>query len=167
MKRKANDRPLMRQRVNVSEVLINKWKENYLFDIRHVIHQIPLEKEHLNQTFEHQGRTFELIGMGEGRTLMLRETRTEGTFYWECTRQFVQSKFGLFNKEFVSVAGTTKTILRDLPYSETELLLAPLKVSRKKATVEETEEPVNEFEQIEDYEDELVDEQQENETDLF
>jgi len=167
MKRKTNDRPLMRQRVNVTETLINKWVENYLFDIRHVIHQIPLEKEHLNQTFEHQGRTFELIGMGESRSIMLRETRSEGTFYWECTRQFVQMKFGLFNKEFVSVAGTSKTILKDLPYSETELLLAPLKVSRRKSEKEEETETVNEFEQIEDYEDELADEQQENETDLF
>jgi hypothetical protein len=165
MKRKPNDRPLMRQRVNVSPTLINKWKENYLFDIRHVIHQLPLEKEHLGQTIEHQDRTFEILGMGESRSIMLKETRPEGIFYWECTRQFVQMKLGLFNKEFVNLPNG-KTTLKDMPYSDTELLLAPLKATRKaKSTEDETEEtPSNEFEQIEEYQDEIADESQ---NDLF
>ena len=164
MKRKANDRPLMRQKVNVSPALLKKWQENYMFDIRHIIHQIPLEEEHLNRTFEYQGRTFEVIGMGEGRSIMLRETRTEGTFYWECTRHFVEMQFGLFNREFVKAPGTSRTVLQDMPFEENQLLLAPLKATRKKAVVEEEEEKQDEFETLDTYEDEIADDSQ---NDLF
>jgi hypothetical protein len=164
MKRKANDRPLMRQKVNVTPVLLKKWEDNFLFDIRHIIHASPLEKEHLNKTFEHQERTFEVVGMGEGRSVMLREVRPEGTFYWECTRHFVEMQFGLFNREFVKAPGTKKSILRDMPFEESQLLLAPLKPSRRKAAVVEEEVIEDEFEQLENYEDEIVDESQ---NDLF
>lgn len=163
MKRKANERPLMRQKVNVSPALLKKWEDNYLFEVRQIIHQIPLEREHLNKTFEHQERTFEIIGMGEGRSIMLRETRAEGTFYWECTRHFAEMKLGLFNREFVKAPGTSKTVLQQMPFEENQLLLAPLKPSRKKVEVVE-EEIEDEFDQLEGYEDEIVDE---TETDLF
>ena len=93
VKKKTTDRVLMRQKINISPVLLNKWKENYLFDIRQMVHGSILEKDDLYTTFEHQERTFEIVGMGEGRSLMLRETREEGVFYWECTRQFVQKNW--------------------------------------------------------------------------
>ena len=73
MATKNSERPLMRQKVNVkSQALLDKWKSEYLFDIRHLIHSSYLKPEDLNTTFEHQGRKFEIIGMGDGRTIMLK-----------------------------------------------------------------------------------------------
>ena len=164
MKKGKNDRALMRQRINVSPALLQKWVDNYLFDIRHVIHGSLMKPEDIGTKFEHQGREFEIIGMGESRAIMLKETRSEGTFYWETTRHFTQLKLERFNQAFVKAPGTTKTILRDLPYEESQLLLAPMKAKRGAKVEEVVDSPVDEFERIEDYEDEIVDETQ---TDLF
>jgi hypothetical protein len=164
MKKGKNDRALMRQRINVSPALLNKWVENYLFDIRHIIHGSLLKAEDIGTKFEHQERTFEIVGMGESRAVMLREVREEGTFYWETTRHFVQMKLERFNQEFVKASGTSKTVLRDLPYDVNQLLLAPVKASRKAKVEENIDAPIDEFDSIDEYEDELVDDSQ---TDLF
>lgn len=154
VKKKTTDRVLMRQKINISPVLLNKWKENYLFDIRQMVHGSILEKDDLYKTFEHQERTFEIVGMGEGRSLMLRETREEGVFYWECTRQFVQMKLERYNQEFLTVEGSSKTILSPIAYNDSELLLAPLKARRGRRPAE-TEDEVNTEEPVyvENYED--------------
>jgi hypothetical protein len=128
--RKKEERQIMRQKVNVSDVLIESWKANYLHDIRNLIHPSLMEKEDLGKTFEHQGRTFEIVGMSTGGTLMVRETREEGIFYWECTRQFVQMKLQRFNKEFYKLLGKLQT--RMISYPENKLFLAPLNKRAKK-----------------------------------
>jgi len=136
---KTTDRPLMRQKININPILIRKWEELYLFDIRQMVHGSLLTPEDLNTTFEHQGRVFEIVGMGEGRIVMLRETREEGVFYWECTRQFAQLKLERFNKSFEKLPNG-KTTLVDMPYDPTHLHLAPKNAKRRKAVVVEEEE---------------------------
>jgi hypothetical protein len=136
---KTNDRPLMRQKINVSPALLKKWNDEYLFDIRQMIHGSLLKPEDIGTTFEHQGRVFEIVGMGDGRSVMLRETRSEGIFYWECTRQFVQMKLERYNRAFQKLPNG-KTTLVDMPYENTQLHLAPKNVKRKKAVVVEDEE---------------------------
>lgn len=138
---KTTDRPLMRQKINVTPVLIKKWVDTYKYDIRQVIHGSLLEVDDIGTKFTHQEREFEIVGMGEGRSLMLRETRTEGEFYWECTRQFVQMSLERYNREFVKLPNG-KTILRDMAYETPQLHLAPKSVKRRKPVVEEVEEPI-------------------------
>jgi hypothetical protein len=128
--RKKEERQIMRQKVNISDVLIKSWEVNYLHDIRQLIHPSLMEASDLGKTFEHQGRTFEIVGMTTGGTLMVRETREEGIFYWECTRQFVQLKLERYNKEFYKIAGKLQT--RMIPYPENKLYLAPLNKRLKK-----------------------------------
>ena len=141
MATKTNDRPLMRQKINVTPVLINKWVDNYKFDIRQMVHGSLLEVEDIGTKFTHQDREFEIVGMGEGRSLMLRETRAEGVFYWECTRQFVQMSLGRYVKEFIKLPNG-KTILQDMAYDTNQLHLAPKNTKRRKAAVVEEEEVV-------------------------
>lgn len=165
VKRKSSERVLMRQKVNISPVLLEKWKANYLFDIRQMVHGSLLEKEDLGTKFIHQDREFEIVGMGEGRSLMLRETRAEGVFYWETTRAFVQLKLERFNQQFVKVEGTSKTILQPIGYSDSELLLAPLKAKRgpaKKVTEDDEETPIY----IDEFEEDLTQIEETN-TDIF
>jgi hypothetical protein len=127
---KKEERQLMRQKINISDILIESWKSNYLHDIRHMIHPSLMKEEDLGTIFEHQGRTFEILGMSIGGSIMLRETREEGVFYWECTRQFVQLKLERYNREFFKING--KLMTRDIPYPEIKLYLAPLNRKLKK-----------------------------------
>lgn len=116
------DRPLMRQKINVSSALLKKWKFDYHFHVRNIINPSLLKSKDFGTTFEHQGRVFEIIGMGESDSIMLRETRDEGIFYWECTKSFVQFKLGRFNKSYQKLPNG-KTILVDIPYEENQLFL--------------------------------------------
>ena len=162
VKTKLSERPLMRQRVNASPALINKWVENYKFDIRHIIHGSILEVSDLGTTFEYQERVFEIVGMAESRLVMLRETNELGTFYWECTRHFTQMQLGRYNQAFVYVDGTKKSQLVDMAYDPNQILLAPLKNRRKLKPIEEIE-VIEDTEDPNDYADELEDEQTESE----
>lgn len=157
MAKSTIDRPLMRQKVNVSPALLNKWKELYLFDIRQMINGSLLKPEDIGTVFEHQGRNFEIVGMGEGRTIMLRETREEGVFYWECTRHFTQLKLERFNRAFQKTQ-FGKTILVDMPYDNSQLHLAPKNAKRKKAApIEEEEELVQTEILIDTFDEEIAD----------
>jgi hypothetical protein len=161
MAKTSTDKPLMRQKVNVSPVLLKKWQENYLFDIRQMINGSLMKPEDLGTTFEHQGRIFEIVGMGEGRSLMLRETRSEGVFYWECTRHFVQMKLGRFNRAFQKTQ-FGKTILIDMPYDNNQLHLAPKNAKRKKAAapIEEEEEYVDNEVLVDNFDEDIADDNQ-------
>ena len=158
---KTNDRPLMRQKINVSPALLKKWNDEYLFDIRQMIHGSLLKPEDIGTTFEHQGRVFEIVGMGDSRSVMLRETRSEGIFYWECTRQFVQMKLERYNRAFQKLPNG-KTTLVDMPYDNTQLHLAPKTVKRKKAVVVEEEEETIENEVLIDNFDENIEDETQN-----
>jgi hypothetical protein len=169
MATKTTDRPLMRQKVNVSPELLEKWKAEYLFDIRHIIHGSLLTPEDLGTTFTHQERTFEIVGMGNGRTVMLRETREEGVFYWETTRPFVQQSLNRFNRAFTKLPNG-KTTLTNMSYEPVQLVLAPKNTKRRKPVVEEEEVIVTDNEiQLEVYneEDHDIADETETETELF
>lgn len=135
---KLTDRKLMQQKINVNSALIQKWVDEYKFDIRHLITSSFMKESDLGTTFEHQGRTFEIVGMGNQRNIMLRETREEGVFYWETTREFVQMKLGRFNHEFKKLPNG-KMIALEIPYETSRLLLAPKNAKRKKVEVVEEE----------------------------
>ena len=158
------DRPLMRQKINVTSTLIAKWEYEYKFDIRNLINPSLLKVSDLGTTFEHQERTFKIVGMGEGRNVMLSETTEEGTFYWETTRQFVQMKLGRFNRIYQKLPNG-KTTLVNVEYDNNQLHLSPKGVRRKKAK-EEEETPENDYDlvTIDEYETEI--ENEETQTDF-
>jgi hypothetical protein len=164
VKTKISERLLMRQRVNATPALLKLWVDNYKFDIRNIIHGSLLKESDLGTTFEHQDRTFKIIGMGESRLVMLEEITEEGTFHWECTRHFVQLKLERYNQQFVYFEGHKKSQLIDMPYDMNQLLLAPLKTRRKIKPIEEIE-TIEETESFEDYADEI--ENEEPQTDIF
>lgn len=147
------DRPLMRQKINVTPALIAKWEYEYKFDIRNLINPSLLKVEDLGTTFEHQGRTFQIVGMGEGRNVMLKEITEQGEFYWESSRQFVQMKLNRFNKIYQKLP-TGKTALVNIEYDLNQLHLAPKSNRRKKVKTEEEEieEVENEFDLNDDTE---------------
>lgn len=159
---KTTDRPLMRQKVRVTTELLQKWEINFLFHNRQIMTPSLMKADDLGTTFKHQDRVFEIVGMGESDSIMLRETREEGIFYWECMRRFVQYKLQRFNRAFKKLPNG-KTHLVDIPYDEIQMLLAPKgrKRGKKKEDEEETTENeeflVNKFEKIEDYENQIED----------
>lgn len=131
------DRPVMRQKINVSDSLLKKWKTNYMFELRQPIHKSLMKASDIGTKFEHEGRLFEIVGLGESDSIMLKEERSEGVFYWECTRRFTQMKLGRFN-QMLSKSSLGTTIFSDIPYTELQLRLAPIKKSRRRVKEEET-----------------------------
>lgn len=167
MSTKTTDRPLMRQKLNVTPTLLEKWNYEYLFDIRNMINSSLLTPEDIGTKFTHNERTFEIIGMGNGRTIMLRETREEGVFYWESTRHFVQLSLGRYNRAFTKLPNG-KTIFTDMVYEPSQLVLAPKNIKRRKPVVEEEEVIATDDEiQLEVYNDQDSDITDETENELF
>jgi len=142
-----SSKPLMRQKVNVNETLIQYWKKLMTHELRNLVHAPLLEMEDYGLAFEHQNRTFEIFGMTENSHMILREMMDGEPYYWECTRQFVQMKLGRKNGRFITVAGQTTTIPMD--YEIGRLYLPPIRATRRKAVAEEEETEKSEFEFIE------------------
>lgn len=143
--RKKEERSIMRQKINITDALIEQYKRYYIEDIRHLIHPSLMEEKDIGEKFIHNNREFEILGMTFGGNLMVRETREDGVFYWECTRQFVQMKLGRFNKEYFRAAGKLQS--RVIPYPENKYYLMPLNMKPKKEE-EETEYVQSEFDPI-------------------
>jgi hypothetical protein len=141
-----NSRPLMRQKVNVHSTLLEHYKKNMAHDLRNVIHKSLLNFEDYGLSFEHQGRNFEIYGFTENSHVILREIVNEESFYWECTQAFVQMKLGRINYRYVKVAGKPITIPMD--YEIAQLLLPPVRATRKKAQEEEEDLPKDELETV-------------------
>jgi len=139
-------RPLMRQKTNITPAIIEKWVYEYKFDIRHVIHESQMKEEDLGAKFKHNDREFEIVGMGNMRTIMLRETREEGVFYWEASRHFVQMKLERFNREYVKLPNG-KTRLVNMLYTDNQLLLPP-KNNKRKTKSKDEEIPEDELETV-------------------
>jgi hypothetical protein len=158
--RKKEERVIMRQKINITDALIEQYVKYYREDIRHLIHPSLMKMEDIGTTFEHQNRTFEIVGMTFGGTLMVRESREEGVFYWECTRQFVQMKLGRFNQEFFKVMGKLQT--REIGYPENKYYLAPLNMKPKKEEEEEIVQQNEEQPELVSYQDDNYDEENEN-----
>ena len=68
-----NSRPLMRQKVNVGQELLESYKRNMAHELRNVIHKSPLEFSDYGRAFEHKERTFEIFGFTENSHVILRE----------------------------------------------------------------------------------------------
>jgi hypothetical protein len=137
-KSRTTDRPLMRQKVNITESLMKKYKDNYFFHIRQLIHSSFMKPEDLYTTFEHQERVFEIIGLTDSDTMMLRECREEGVFFWECQRYFVQMKLGRFNSAFDKENSTRgNSIWIPMEYTQAQLLLPPKPRKRRRKVTEE------------------------------
>jgi hypothetical protein len=143
---KREEKQLMRQKVNVTEPLIRLWQEYFMDDIRSIIHASLMQPDDIGKTFEHQNRTFEIVGMTISKTIVLREIREEGTFYWECTRHFVQMKLERFNEEFYSVPKKKRMSTRLIPYQDHQMFLPPL---NKRVKTETLEREIEEVENIE------------------
>lgn len=152
-----NDRPLMRQKVNVHQSLIDSYKKNMAHELRNVIHKSLLEIEDYGTSFEHQDRTFEIFGFTENGHVILREMQDGEYFFWECTQAFVQMKLGRKNHLYTTIAGFKTTVPMD--YDIAQLLLPPVRATRKKVQEEEPEDlPKDEFETVVFVEDEYADE---------
>jgi len=76
VKSKISERLLMRQRVNATPALLKLWVENYKFDIRNIVHGSLLEVEDIGTKFEHQERTFKIIGIGYERRFKKKRFET-------------------------------------------------------------------------------------------
>jgi hypothetical protein len=137
---------LMRQKINVTPDMIFHWKRCMDINLRCLITKHLLTQKDYGNTFVHQDRTFQIVGMGEGRNVMLRETRDEGVFYWECTRHFVQMKLGRFNEEFYQVPKKKRLLTREIPYANYQMYLPPL---NKRIKVETLEPEIDEVESVE------------------
>lgn len=135
------DRDLMRQKTNVSEVLLKHWKDNYMHFHRNVINPSLLKQEEIGIEFEFKDRKFRVIGMTTIWTMMIEEIREPGMapVYWECTRHFVQFALGRKIQEYFKIKGKLHT--RDRDYDMVQLYLPPISVL-KKMKIEKDEDEV-------------------------
>jgi hypothetical protein len=142
----ANSRLLMRQKVNVPQSLIDSYKKNMEHELRNLIHGSLLYVEDYGSKFEHQERTFEVFGFTENGHVILREFHEGEPYYWECTQAFVQMKLGRKNQMFTTIGGIRTTIPMD--YETHQLLLPPIRATRKKVQEEPEDLPKDEFETV-------------------
>lgn len=96
----VSNKDLMRRKINVSNTLLNHWKENFMKFHRNIINKSLLNSGDLGSVFEHQDRLFTLVGMTTNGTMMVSEEVDQNLVYWECTRNFVQQCLGVYNEEF-------------------------------------------------------------------
>lgn len=148
---KQFEKDFMRRRVNVTPALLRHWQDLFKLNHRNILHESLLEMEHLGQTFEYQGRTFELIGMTIASNMMIREIIDGApSAYWECTRAFVQRSFGIFNEV------NRKGVWEIKPYSKDSMFLPPIQKIhhlQKKKAIENEQKERDEPEMVEFQED--------------
>jgi len=116
-------RPLMRQKVNIQTEQFTDWKNQLSIHLRNVINDSYMTLDDIGNKFIHKEREFEILGMSQAGTVMLKEIFEGETYYWECARKFVQMKLKRFNKRFAKTPGSP--VLLEIPYEETDLLLPP------------------------------------------
>ena len=133
---------LMRQKINVSSIMLFEWKRNLEFNLRNLINKHLLTVEDLNTSFEHQDRIFTIIGMTESENVILSEEIDGELYYWECTSGFVQMKLNRFYVEWKKVNGIRVPF--PMTYEDRKLYLANNRVYRKKKEETEEEQPVME-----------------------
>jgi hypothetical protein len=133
---------LMRQKVNVSPIMLFEWKRYMEFNLRSLIHKHLLSMDDYEKEFEHQERTFKIVGMTEMEHVILEETIDGENFYWECTSEFVQLKLSRFYTEWKIINGIRVPF--NALYDNRKLHLPINRLHRKK----KEEEPVIEEEPI-------------------
>lgn len=164
---KREDSVIMRRKINVNETLLSTWRKNYFLEIRNLINSWLLKEEDLDQTFEHQDRTFKIVGSTEGSTIILEEIFENEKIYWECTRFFVQMKLLRFYQEYYKIKGILMT--RNIRYSDNKLFLPPIGKGKKSEKEEvEDEEDFQEEILVSDFAfEELDTETSEDDTEIF
>lgn len=133
---------LMRQKINVSSTMIFEWKRNMEFNLRNLINKHLLKVEDLNTSFEHQDRTFTIVGMTSSENVILSEEIDGELYYWECTPHFVQMKLNRFYVEWKKVNGIRVPF--SMAYEDRKLYLTNNRAYRKKKEETVEEEPVME-----------------------
>ena len=133
----AAPKDLFRQKVNVNEVLTAYWHKCFAFNTRQLINKHLLSIEDVGISFEHQGRTFTILGMTENEHMIVTEQVDGRTIYWETTTYFVQMKLNRFYVEWKKVNGVTITVQKD--YDIHRMHLPSHKASRKKRVDDEAE----------------------------
>jgi hypothetical protein len=134
------DRDLMRQKVNVSDVLLNHWEGNYRHFHRNIVNPSLLKLEDIGNTFEFKGRKFKIIGMTFVWTMIVEEIRepNQAPVYWECSRYFVQFCLDRKVQEYFKLKGKLHSRPRD--YRQIDLFLPPISVMKKIKLEKEEEE---------------------------
>lgn len=126
-----SDSILMKQRINVTNEILEKWYSNLKKNSSSVISKLLIKPEHIGKLIEFKTgddtRLFKIIGMTEGDNIILEEFYDNLKLYWECTYQLVQFKLGLFNYHLEFNC--------KLNYTENQLYLNTK--NRKKRTVKE------------------------------
>jgi hypothetical protein len=133
---------LMRQKINVSSTMLFEWNRNMKFNLRNLINKHLLTVNDYNTTFNHQDRTFTIIGMTESENVILSEEIDGELYYWECTSCFVQMKLNRFYVEWKKINGIRVPF--PMVYEDRKLYLANNRVYKKKKEETPEEEPVME-----------------------
>jgi hypothetical protein len=141
-----NSRPLMRQKVNVHQTLLDSYKRNMAHELRNVIHKSPLEFTDYGTSFVHKERTYEIMGFTENSHVILKEMHEGNPYYWECTQPFVQMKLDRKNHAYTEIAGIKTTVPMD--FEPLMLVLPPIRASRKKLVEEVEDLPKDEFDTV-------------------
>jgi hypothetical protein len=127
---------LMRQKINVSPIMLFHWKKAMDINLGCLITKHLLTQKDYGNTFDHQDRTFKIIGMTESDNVILEESVNEEKFYWECTADFVQLKLGRFYTEYKMINGIRVPF--NALYENRKLHLPVNRMYRKKKEDEET-----------------------------
>jgi hypothetical protein len=134
---------LMRQKINVSSIMLFEWKRNMEINLRSLIHKHLLSMDDYGIEFEHQDRKFTFIGMTETEHAIVEETIEGEKYYWECTAEFVQLKLNRFYTEWKIINGIRVPF--NALYENRKLYLPINRIHRKKKEeVVEEEEPLME-----------------------
>lgn len=134
-----SDSILMKQRVNVTDEILEKWLSNLKKNSSSIISKFLIKPDHIGKLIEFKTedeiRSFKIIGMTEGDHVILEEINDGSKLFWECTYQLVQYKLGLANHD-----------LEDgevVPYTDSQLYINTR--SRKKRTVKDLEESLEDL----------------------
>lgn len=128
---------LMRQKVNVTPGLIEHWEKTMKFELRNLIKKSLITFEDFGKEFQHQNRTFKIIGMTEIGHMILEEIVNQKSIYWECTRHFVQMKLDRFIESYAMMGGIM--VKTKINYEESKLLLPPMRLIKKQEQIEDPE----------------------------
>ena len=134
-----SDSVLMKQRVNVTDEILEKWLRNLKKQTSSIISKFLVKQSHIGQYIEFESergiRKFKIIGLSENEHIILEELCDDVKMLWECTYQLVQYKLGLFNHDLES--GEV------VPYTDSQLYINTR--SRKKRTIKDIEDTLEDL----------------------
>lgn len=114
-----SDSPLMKQRINVTDEILENWLSNLKKNSSLIISKFLIKPEHIGKLIEFgtgdEIRLFKIIGMTNSDNIILEEINDTIKLFWECTYQLAQYKLGLFNHDL----GDGKVV----PYIDNQLYI--------------------------------------------